>query len=1223
MAAAQDRSPRSFAEVALELGLCDERKIRDALLVKQKLAEMDVHRSLEDILIERGYISKEGIEQVQRALKGDNRLAGFELVERVGSGAMGAVFRARQVSLDRIVAVKVLPRHLAEDPSFVKRFLREARNVAKLNHPNIIQGIDVGEDRGYYYFAMEYIDGPNARDLIEEKGPMEEREALRIVLGAARGLEHAWRNSILHRDIKPANIMLTSDNVVKLCDLGLATARGPEADASGSSVGKAVGTPYYISPEQAMGEKDVDTRTDIYSLGASLYHMLSGHPPFEGNSAPVVLAMHLKERVQPLNTIRNDVSRNTTLFLAKTLAKDRGNRHQTPVEVIEDLEDLLANKPPRHSVRFRQDSTYPLPFLSPRQTGRHGTVAIRRIKAKKAQSSGVMAMILLLLLLIILAGFIFWQFSSHGASLPGFTRPPPPPGGRMTPDTTPIVITPASATPTERPRERPDVQSSEEKHAETVAAVAEIARDLETGNIGPEEAKIRLSIFEEIDLPANIEKRIADIVAESDRRIAVQRAALEQEISEAVSLVSQGRLSNGLDTFQLLYKRGITTEDLAPLERALTTAYQERLLELDSTVHEALIKNDTAQADKLVNAWERDNTVALDRFDQLQSSLTKIRNGIRKVRQAATERNKEGLLLLAALIQEAPKSLKAGRSLHKDSFPPEMPSKYGEALERESEKLLGFVDGIARKVGKMDRVSVPYRNMTVSGKPTYTGEGKIKVRTLAGMELVLSLFDVSHEQVLAWGDIALKPPSTDVARYLVFTGETDVLESLGYMPDRAKAPDLALLLNALKTHSQTRKIQELKAEMSSVGTGGSAYRKLAEILPRIQALRAAGVTSQELDDLEKTARGSILKHADGLLAAKGQASPLGLKFVYDSAGAQELADWMGIDGGWIWQAPGLAAQGGRLTHLFHWGQPLHVNVLLETGPGQESLVVEAGRTKIVMDPQHVQVLAGEKVLAEGAKPGLSRFPLDIVIADGKGKLKADKLTLKWELPAGETAAAGPVYLEGKDVSLWGMTLEGTPIAGPGISALEMLAEARKHLEQGEKAHWPILPGLPGWLVSEGTWNIDASGYLEGAKTGTATIGLALKTATNTACEVTYKQHSARRRPRNGSILVVDAVTKRVTTAGARGGSSWIIWASQDQTPSSRDEIEDEVDHRMRVEAYTDGTIRLVANGEQRAVASGLIFSANEIGFGLQKTGAPCGFKDVVLEKVEDWERPDD
>ncbi|MHC4202434.1 MAG: serine/threonine-protein kinase, partial [Planctomycetota bacterium] len=218
-------------------------------------------------------------------------IPGYELIETIGAGSSGTVYKARQISMDRLVAIKVLPQKLAQDERFTERFMREARAVAKLNHPNVVTGIDVGEAGGVYYFVMEYVDGESVADRVRREGTVPEKEALEIARQVCLALDCAFKNGIVHRDIKPANILLTRGGEAKLADLGVAR----HAETEGVATRRVFGTPYYMSPEQARGDAEIDTRSDIYSLGATLYHLLGGKPPFHGNAPKVVMTKQVSE----------------------------------------------------------------------------------------------------------------------------------------------------------------------------------------------------------------------------------------------------------------------------------------------------------------------------------------------------------------------------------------------------------------------------------------------------------------------------------------------------------------------------------------------------------------------------------------------------------------------------------------------------------------------------------------------------------------------------------------------------------------------------------------------------------------------------------------------------------------------------------------------------------------------------------------------------------------
>jgi len=274
-------------------------------------------------------------------------IAGFELIKRVGRGGMGTVYRARQISVDRIVAVKILKPSLARSASFIRRFKAEAKAAAQLNHPNIVQAIDAGEEGGYYYFAMEFVDGETLHRRMVREGVIDEMEALKIAHKVTLALSHAFTHGIVHRDIKPGNIMISRSGETKLCDLGLARVLAEEDPQVGRA---AVGTPYYISPEQAMGAAEVDCRSDIYSLGATLFRAIVGRPAFTAPSSAEILEQHVHAPVPWPKDFNPELTDNVCYVIAKMMAKKPEERYQSPDELGEDLQRLLDGREPKSKV---------------------------------------------------------------------------------------------------------------------------------------------------------------------------------------------------------------------------------------------------------------------------------------------------------------------------------------------------------------------------------------------------------------------------------------------------------------------------------------------------------------------------------------------------------------------------------------------------------------------------------------------------------------------------------------------------------------------------------------------------------------------------------------------------------------------------------------------------------------------------------------------------------
>ena len=277
-------------------------------------------------------------------------LGGFEIVEKIGVGGMGAVYKAKQLSVDRFVALKILPPKFAQDAKFVKRFLREGRTAARLDHPNVVHAIDAGQAEGHYYYAMELVDGQNLQQVLKAQGRLPEQKALEYIRDVAAALERAHRAGLIHRDIKPANILITHEGTVKLADLGLARETKP-SDGSITQSGKAIGTPHYISPEQIRGVPNLDGRCDIYSLGATLYHLMAGEPPFAGGTANEVMAKHLNDPLPNPKWHVPELSDNAIAIMTRAMAKDRDKRYSSAREMFEDIKSVLSGEDPAFALK--------------------------------------------------------------------------------------------------------------------------------------------------------------------------------------------------------------------------------------------------------------------------------------------------------------------------------------------------------------------------------------------------------------------------------------------------------------------------------------------------------------------------------------------------------------------------------------------------------------------------------------------------------------------------------------------------------------------------------------------------------------------------------------------------------------------------------------------------------------------------------------------------------
>jgi serine/threonine-protein kinase len=267
------------------------------------------------------------------------RIPGYRLIEELGRGGMGIVYRAEQLSLHREVALKVLNRELTEDPAFVAKFVAEARAAAKLQHPNVVHVLDVEHDNDVYYYAMELMHEGSLEDWLKQHGAMPVDRALRVVADAAAGLAYAESLGIVHRDIKPDNLMLDRHGAVKIADLGLARTEAGDEE-------RAIGTPHFMAPEQVL-RKGIDHRTDLYALGCTFYRLVTGRTPFRGQAIKDILRAQVKDEAEPAHKVNPDVPAEVAAIIQKLMAKDPAARFQTANELLEQLETLLQPKAKR------------------------------------------------------------------------------------------------------------------------------------------------------------------------------------------------------------------------------------------------------------------------------------------------------------------------------------------------------------------------------------------------------------------------------------------------------------------------------------------------------------------------------------------------------------------------------------------------------------------------------------------------------------------------------------------------------------------------------------------------------------------------------------------------------------------------------------------------------------------------------------------------------------
>ncbi|MCH8193069.1 MAG: serine/threonine protein kinase [Planctomycetes bacterium] len=346
--AAETNYDTLFGIMAVDSGLCTKQELQKSQK-KQKVESQSNPILLSDLMVAIGYVTKSQAQRLLTDIRTSKstaqKIPGYKILGKLGAGAMAVVYKANQISLNRKVAIKLLPKRFSKNPEYVKRFYKEGQAAGKLHHNNIVQAIDVGEAGGYHYFVMEYVDGKTISEDLVDGGVYEEEKALDIVIQVARALEHATARELVHRDVKPKNIMIMADGTVKLADMGLAR-ETTDLETAQDEEGKAYGTPYYIAPEQIRGAIDLDGRADIYGLGATFYHMVTGRVPFMADDSAEIMKKHLREKLVPPDHINTSLTTGTSEVIEIMMAKRREDRYANATELLEDLEAIRNGRPP-------------------------------------------------------------------------------------------------------------------------------------------------------------------------------------------------------------------------------------------------------------------------------------------------------------------------------------------------------------------------------------------------------------------------------------------------------------------------------------------------------------------------------------------------------------------------------------------------------------------------------------------------------------------------------------------------------------------------------------------------------------------------------------------------------------------------------------------------------------------------------------------------------------
>jgi predicted Ser/Thr protein kinase len=445
------------------------------------------------------------------------RFKRYEILGKIGSGSMATVYRAREISTGRLVALKLMHPHLADDPAYIARFRREAQTAKSLDNPHIVKMLDYGEEKGEYFLVMEYVRGRTLQQLIQERRSLTTEQALHIAWQVAKALDAAHRQGIVHRDIKPQNLMVTPEGLVKVLDFGIAKA----ADFSTiTQTGVFMGSPHYVSPEQAKGARSIDIRSDLYSLGVVLYHMLTGVPPFDAETPWTVLHQHVEGEPVPVHRLRVDVPTEVEGVVQKAMAREPAARYQTPAEMVKALEGLGAGK-----IGIREEVATiagPLPVVR--------DVGVARRPIPTWAVAGAITVVLLLILGVLTVG-----------------RPPPPPVDQIE---TAIVVTPPDGTAVPVRTESPGGQPA---GSHTVARTATSTRTptlTPTDTVAPTSTATATSV----PVPTPVERMIESFESyANDRALRAAYSINAPENDAFVSLATGPNVHRGSQALAFTY----------------------------------------------------------------------------------------------------------------------------------------------------------------------------------------------------------------------------------------------------------------------------------------------------------------------------------------------------------------------------------------------------------------------------------------------------------------------------------------------------------------------------------------------------------------------------------------------------------------------------------------------------------------------------------------------
>ena len=437
-----EQSAKSFISLLNRSGIVAEEVLKDALsqISKEAGGKKITIDHLTAELIKSGIITEWHTKKLLAGKYKGFFLGKYKLLGHLGTGGMSSVYLAEHKLMTHRRAIKVLPRQRVDDKSYLERFYLEGRAAAALNHKNIVRVYDIGNEKDTHYMVMEYVEGMDLYELVKVKGPLDFDEAANYTLQAAIGLQHAHEKGLVHRDIKPGNLLLTNDGVVKILDLGLALFREDSVSLTMVHNEKVLGTADYLSPEQAINSHDVDHRADIYSLGCTLYYMLTGQPPFPEGTLAQRIAMHQTKEPMAISKIRSDCPARLVELAQLMMKKNVDERVQHASDVARLMQEFVDRNPANSKLGLETNVTAipQLPSQAPTPQGQPqlpgidtGNVSIKprddnssvsnRLRRRGSNKRGVWVLVAIITVMVIILGvvmFVAYRIVENGHKTP-------------------------------------------------------------------------------------------------------------------------------------------------------------------------------------------------------------------------------------------------------------------------------------------------------------------------------------------------------------------------------------------------------------------------------------------------------------------------------------------------------------------------------------------------------------------------------------------------------------------------------------------------------------------------------------------------------------------------------------------------------------------------------------------------------------------------------------